>query len=194
MPKYKYSSLTFVSHNIHKYREYSSLLGISDLKFSEMQLTEPQLLNMQVLVEQKVEQLKRKLPGTPFFVEHTGLFIDEWKGLPGGLTSLFMDTVGNDGICKMMSAYKALERVARARVVIGYFHPEAGSQIFWGDIVGTIATKPRGKQNFGWDPIFIPEGSDKTYAEMSLEEKNQTSMRKKAAENFIKYLALHFEL
>jgi XTP/dITP diphosphohydrolase len=90
--------------------------------------------------------------------------------------------------------YKEGERGAIERVVIGYFHPDDGMQFFFGDVAGTIAIKPRGEQKFGWDPIFIPDGSNKTYGEMALEEKNHTSMRRKAAKDFAKYLAQHFEL
>jgi XTP/dITP diphosphohydrolase len=94
----------------------------------------------------------------------------------------------------MMTAYKGSERLARARVVLGYYYPDSGRRIFQGEVIGTIAPEPRGTSNFGWDNIFIPEGSTKTYAEMSLDEKNQTSMRKKAVDEFKKFLDLHFEL
>lgn len=194
MQKLKYSSLGFVSGNTSKFEEYRALLGIADLKFYEIAVTEPQTMNLESLVEEKIERIARQLPSTPFFVEHTGLLVDAWKGLPGGLTGVFMQTVGNDGLCKMMTAYRGNDRVARGRVVIGYYYQEHGTYITHGEVVGTIATEPRGSNRFGWDPIFIPNGSKLTYGEMSLEEKNQSSMRSRAAEALTKYLELHFEL
>jgi len=122
------------------------------------------------------------------------LLIDAWKELPGGLISVFMDTVGNEGICKMMRAYEGDERIARARVVIGYSHPDGGVYTFQGEVTGTISLEPRGKNNFGWDPIFIPEGDTRTYAEMTLAEKNRTSMRRDAVDRFARFLDQRFEL
>lgn len=76
-------------------------------------------------------------------------------------------------------------RAAVAQIAIGYL-PATGAKV---DVVeaqtkGYICTEPRGAQGFGWDEIFIPEGETKTYAEMTLEEKNRTSMRAKVADSF----------
>jgi XTP/dITP diphosphohydrolase len=194
MSKIKLSSLIFVSRNKNKHREYCDILGITDLKMSEMSIIESQDVSLHACVREKIEELKPKLPSIPFFVEHTGLIIDAWRGLPGGLTGIFMATVGNEGICKMMRAYEGPERVARARVVLGFFYPDAGIVTFQGEVTGAIASEPRGELNFGWDPIFIPEGDKRTYGEMTLEEKNKTSMRRRVAERFADYLADHFQL
>jgi XTP/dITP diphosphohydrolase len=193
MSKLKLSSLVFVSRSQSKYKEYSILTGISDLRLSQITVTEPQSMNISFLVEDKIKIISPQLPDIPFFVEHTGLIIDAWRGLPGGLTHIFMDTVGNQGICKMMNAYKEGERTARAKVVIGYFHQSSGMQTFEGEVAGMIAQQPRGTNNFGWDPIFIPNGDTRTYAEMSLEEKSKTSMRREAVGKFLGFLMQHFE-
>jgi|SRR5579859_1186312 len=193
MPNLKYASLTFVSKNKQKHEEYCSLLGIANLDFLDISAAEPHSMNLETIVGEKVRQATQQVPDyLPFFVEHTALVIDEWKGLPGGLTNVFLSTVGNVGICKMMKGYKGSERLAKARVVIAYYY-NGDIQIFHGEASGCIASEPRGKNNFGWAPIFIPDGASKTYAEMSFEEKNQSSMRKKAVDQFKKYLDLHFE-
>ena len=194
MSKLKLSSLVFVSRNKDKYREYSAILGIPDLKMSEISIVEIQDVSLHACMREKIERIKPQLPYIPFFVEHTGLIIHAWRGLPGGLTGTFMATVGNEGICKMLKAYEGLERRAKARVVLGFFYPDAGIVTFQGEVMGTIAPEPRGTNNFGWDPIFIPEGDERTYGEMTLEEKNRTSMRKRLAEDFVDYLTDHFEL
>ena len=196
MSKLKYSSLVFVSRSKHKYHEYATLLGIADLRLSEIEVKEPQSMNLEFLVEGKINTVKTLLPNnTPFFVEHTGLTISAWNGLPGGLTGVFTETVGNQGICKMMRAYKGSERTARARLVIGFFHKSIGFHTFHGEVTGIISQQPRGEHNFGWDPIFIPDGAnDKTFAEMSLAEKNKYSMRSDAVDRFHKFLNIWFEL
>jgi non-canonical purine NTP pyrophosphatase (RdgB/HAM1 family) len=195
MIKLKYSSLVFISGNRDKHREYCKLFGFNDLKLLLIPVTEPQSLNIHVIVEKKIEAVRLQLPAeVPFFVEHTALMIEAWKGLPGGLTPLFMNTVGNEGICKMMSAYKGHERVARAKIVVGYFHHTSGEVLLEGEITGTIAQEPRGAYNFGWDPIFIPDGDKRTYGEMTVDEKNETSMRKEVALKLLKYLSPNFEL
>lgn len=194
MPKQKLSSLVFVSRNNSKYREFISLTGLTDLKLSQIAIVEPQSMNLEFLVEEKIKMIRPLLPDTPFFVEHTGLIIDAWRGLPGGLTHVFMDTVGNEGICRMMHAYKADERTARARLIIGYYYQSSGIKTFAGEVAGIIAKEPRGTNNFGWDSIFIPNGDERTYAQMSFAEKNRTSMRRQAVDNFLGYLMQHFEL
>ena len=168
-------------------------MGISDLRLAEITVVEPQSLNLELLVEQKIRTVASQLLDTPFFVEHTALSIDAWKGLPGGLTHLFMDSVGNEGICKMMYAYKGEDRAARARLMIGYFHRSSGIQTFQGEVSGYISPQPRGGNGFGWDSIFIPKGEKLTYGQMNLKEKNRTSMRPQAVERFLNYLHHYFE-
>lgn len=195
MPKMKYSSLMFVSRSDAKYEEYRTLLGFN-LAISRISMDEPQNIFLEDLVKSKIEQVRSKLPShVPFFVDHTSLTIEAWNNLPGGLISQFMATVGNNGICKMMSAYKKpSERIATASVLIGYFDQDSSIHHFRGDVKGSIAPEPRGVHNFGWDAIFIPQGSAKTYAEMSSKEKNQNSMRKLAIDLFRGFLAERFEL
>jgi XTP/dITP diphosphohydrolase len=192
--KLKYSSLAFVSNSQNKHREYCAILGIADMRWIKVKIHEPQHLNLQLLVEEKLNILIEQRHEPPFFVEHTGLIIEEWKGLPGGLTAVFMNTVGSAGICKMMRAYKGHERAARGIVVIGFYHPKTGIHTFPGEAPGTIAAEPRGSAGFGWDAIFVPDGDERTYAEMSLAEKNITSMRNDAVRKFRRFLGRHFEL
>jgi XTP/dITP diphosphohydrolase len=195
MSKLAYSTLCFVSNNKHKHREYCGLIGISDLKLWKLTVTEPQSMNLEMVIEEKIKYVRDSLPrGIPFFVEHTGLFIDGWNGLPGGLTALFMEKVGNDGICRMLQGYVGIDRTARAVVEIGYCHTDGTVNVFRGEVVGTIAQQPRGDNNFGWDPIFVPRGDDRTYAEMTQTEKDKTSMRRDAVRGFSQFLDERFEL
>ena len=199
MRKLKYSKLMFISENILKHEEYRTILGISDLTCAPGTIIESHHIDLEQLIIEKVKLIKAGMPeDIPFFIEHTSLTINAWRGLPGGLTSQFMKTVKGDGICRMMLDFRDDERMATAHAVIGLYNPnDYKIQIFPGEIQGTIAPVPRGESRFGefgWGQIFVPHGSTKTYAEMTLEEKNLKSMRRKAAVELADYLGEHFEL
>ena len=79
------------------------------------------------------------------------------------------------------------DRRATAEVMFAYAD-EKGISIFPGKVSGIIAAYPRGPTTFGWDPIFIPQGHEKTWAEMHPDEKHETSMRKIALEKLKSFL------
>jgi inosine triphosphate pyrophosphatase len=79
------------------------------------------------------------------------------------------------------------DKTAMAECRIAFCRPGTEPQIFCGQAAGTIVA-PRGDSNFGWDPVFQPEGKDKTYAEMTAEEKNDGSHRQKAIEAFQNFM------
>jgi non-canonical purine NTP pyrophosphatase (RdgB/HAM1 family) len=97
----------------------------------------------------------------------------------------FLETVGTEGICKMLEGYEQLE--ATAETCLGYFDGDAFVS-FSGVVEGQIARQPRGDFGFGWDSIFIPNGWDKTFAEMTPEEGAAVSMRRAAALKLRAYL------
>lgn len=181
----KYPSLYFISGNQRKYEVYDNILDTIDLKWSEIEIEETQSLLYDVIIEGKIQRARSKLPNLPFFVEHSGINIRKWNSLPGGLTGTFMKCVGNEGICKMMQSYQLLEeREAVATAVLGYCSPDGTSEIFRSDVPGTISPSPHGEDGFGWDAIFVPDGHDKTYAEMDEEEREQVSVRRIVANKF----------
>jgi len=199
MSKLQYSSLHCVTSEEEKYQEIRTLIGLSDLKWAKIRAVEPQNLNLHILIEEKIKIVKEQLGDVPFLIEHTGLSINAWKGLPDGLTRIFMSKIGNDIVCKMMQPFKEEnERMAWAKSVVGFYHPDGTIRTFEGEVQGTIAEKPRGSNNFGWDPIFIPKRKEKndkrTYGEISFEEKNQISMRRIAIEKLKEYLDTCFEI
>lgn len=112
-------------------------------------------------------------------VEDTGLEFAAWNRLPGALIKWFLDTVGNEGILKILTG--ETNRKAVAKTAVGFF---GGTQtrIFVGEVSGTVPETVRGTGGFGWDPIFVPDGHEKSFAEMTPAEKNAISMRKFALE------------
>jgi len=122
-----------------------------------------------------------------FIKDDSGLFIDALSGFPGVYSSYVHRTLGNKGILKMMEG--KTDRRASFRTLIGLYLPGEGVSLFRGECRGTLSTDERGKQGFGYDPIFIPEGEDRTFAEMSLQEKNSLSHRIKAIKGLVDFLS-----
>jgi non-canonical purine NTP pyrophosphatase (RdgB/HAM1 family) len=105
-------------------------------------------------------------------VEDTSLYIEDLKSLPGPLIKWFLKTLGEEGIFNLLKDnYKA-----EAKTIIGYAKNKDDIYFFEGSIKGSIVS-PRGSNGFGWDKIFQPDGYDKTFAEMTKEEKSEISMR-----------------
>jgi XTP/dITP diphosphohydrolase len=129
----------------------------------------------------------------PVIVEDTGLYFEAWNGLPGALIKRFLKTVDRKWILQMMKTFE--NREAKAMCCIGYFDGKDCTIATW-TIKWRIATEIMWESNFWWDPIFIPagqagkpEGYDKSFAQMSMEEKNAISHRGNAFREFKKVIA-----
>ena len=175
----KIKKILFVTRNENKLREAREILGSSFMVDSvDLDLFEIQAIDGQKVVESKIKEAYQKI-GQPLIVEDNQLYFKAWNGLPGALIHWFLEAVGCEGICKMMQDEK--DRRAEAVVVIGY-HNGTETEFFKGVIDGTVSMEPMGEFKFGWDPIFIPKGSKKSFAQMSRKEKNMVSMRRMALE------------
>ena len=168
--------LYFIPSNPGKFQEAAVL--IPELKQLEIDLAEIQEIDPQTIIKHKLEQAFSHHSGH-FIVEDTSLYLSATPGLPGPLIRWFLKTIGNEGLVKIADNFK--NDHAKAETVIGY--AKSVNEIYFVDasIQGTIVS-PRGKNGFGWDQIFVPEGTTKTFAEMDLAEKNQYSMRRLAIE------------
>lgn len=167
----------FATKNENKLREVVEILGRS-LEQISVELFEPQGVKVEDVVREKAEDAFHKT-GKFVLVEDTGLEFVAWNGLPGALIKWFLDTAGNDGILKMISG--ETNRKAIAKTAVGFFDG-VQVRVFVGEISGTISETVRGTGGFGWDPIFIPDGHEKSFAEMTSADKNAISMRKLALE------------
>lgn len=167
----------FATKNENKLREVGEILGRS-LEQISVELFEPQGVKVEDVVREKAEDAFHKT-GKFVLVEDTSLEFVAWNGLPGALIKWFLDTTGNEGILKMLSG--ETNRTAIAKTAVGFFDG-AQARVFVGEISGTIPETVRGTGGFGWDPIFIPDGHEKSFAEMTSAEKNAISMRKLALE------------
>ena len=166
-------SLTFITSNSSKAEQLAMHLKFP-VAHQKLDLDEIQSLNLAEIIEHKAKEAFRQVQ-TPVLVEDTSLRFLALGKLPGPLIKWFLTELDNDGLCKLLSGYSSRE--ALAEVNFGFFDG-VRLKIFDGQINGSIANTPRGNRGFGWDPIFIPQGWDKTWGEMDIEEQKQTSMRR----------------
>lgn len=136
----------------------------------ELELIEPQTLDVVEVVTKKAEQAERVVD-TSFIVEDSGLYINGLNGFPGALMKPVLDSIGDSGILKMMS--KVRDRKVLVRSVLAYCNPKSKQiESFTGLYHGRLAETAAGTDSRGWkvSRIFIPDGADKTLAEMDDEE------------------------
>lgn len=177
--------ITFVTGNQEKLREVKEILGNSiEVVGRDIDLPEIQEIDGEKIAISKAEAAYSIIQ-LPLIVDDSSLYINSWNGLPGALNKWFIRTVGNEGIIKMLSSFD--DKGAKSEAVIAY-HDGKNVKVFKGVVVGRISDIPKGENGFGWDKIFIPEGFNKTQAEMTSDEKNTISHRKKALDQLIKYL------
>lgn len=169
--------LTFITSSIDKHTEVERILGWP-LARAPLALEEIQAIELEPVVRHKARQAFSLL-GHPVLVEDTGLAFAAWKGLPGALIKWFLTSLGPDGLCGLLQ--HETKREATATTLFAY---DDGMEvrIFPGVVQGIISATPRGSSGFGWDNIFQPLGSARTFAEMTPEEKDQFSMRRIALE------------
>lgn len=174
---------TFITGNQSKAKQLSRHLDI-ELDHKAAEVPEVQSLDLAEVVEHKSKAAFETVRG-PVLVEDTSLVFNALGNLPGPLIKWFLQELDNDGLCHLLDGYP--DRTATASVLFGYYDGEK-LMTFSGQIKGTIAKQPKGEKGFGWDPIFIPEGHSKTWGEMSIEEQNDTSMRRIALKKLKEYL------
>jgi len=175
--------LYFITGSINKYDEIKSV--IPNLKQLKINLPEIQELNPKKIIEEKLKKAEEFFPSLEFIVEDTGLYLDCLDGFPGPLIKWFLK---ENSLRKIHYLTEKLENNnATAKTVIGYRDNLGNKLYFEGESDGKIVL-PKVESNFGWDPIFKPNGYELSFGEMSREEKNKISMRKIAAEKLKDYL------
>jgi XTP/dITP diphosphohydrolase len=188
------ATLVFATNNINKIKEVKSLLtdnfNIKTLSEAgiNIDISEP----YDTLEENAAEkaQVIYKLTGHNCFAEDTGLEVNVLNGEPGVKSARYAgeERSFENNINKLLLKMEnKKDRTASFKSIICLIIN--GSQIlFEGICKGTIIADRRGGMGFGYDPVFIPDGAEKTFAEMSLWEKNNFSHRKKAVGKLIEYL------
>jgi XTP/dITP diphosphohydrolase len=170
-------TLYFVTVNAGKVGELREQYAESGIRVEQVSYQIQEILNVDLdeIVRQKVLAAYRYLD-RPCAVEHGGLFVTSLKDLPGGFTKEIWETIGAR-MCDFLTPED--ERSAVARSLVGYCDGRR-IHLFRGETAGRLSRQPAGSGGYLWDPIFMPEGSEKTLAEMSAEEKARHSHARKA--------------
>jgi len=174
--------LYFVTGNKTKFQEVQSMLP--EIEQLDIDLPEIQEIDAKEIIKYKLQEALNHVEGS-FLVEDTSLYMDCLQGLPGPLVKWFLKTIDNRGMAEL--AEKLGNNKAQAKTIIGYAKSKEEPHFFEGVIQGTIAP-PVGEYQFGWDPIFKPEGYEKTFAQMGSEEKSNISMRRLAVQQLQEFL------
>jgi XTP/dITP diphosphohydrolase len=174
-------TLRVVTSNNGKAREFAeALIGLPfivervDLSYKEVQadtLDEVAMASAQaILALDEVEP--------PFMLEDAGLFVDALEGFPGVYSAYVFQTVGCQGILRLLEGHEDRGATFESRIALCMDKSEV--ELVDGTCTGTISTATRGIGGFGFDPIFIPDGMELTFAEMDLPEKQAVSHRGRA--------------
>ncbi|PHJ21968.1 inosine triphosphate pyrophosphatase [Cystoisospora suis] len=188
----------FCTSNQNKLTEVQSILGdevllvATDVDLPELQGPSPsEIAREKCRTAVRQLQLRRQHlpPRSLLMVEDTCLCFSALKGLPGPYVKWFLKNLGADGLPKLLAGFEdkrgyALCTVCVCEVDARSLPNESDTSLkihtFEGRTDGTIVPEPRGPRDFGWDPIFKPDGFDQTYAEMDKSVKNTISHRYKA--------------
>ena len=185
----KNKNVLFVTGNFHKFNEVRSVLSLRGIAVGMLRMKgkETQSDNINEIAQDSAIDAFNKCH-IPLIVEDAGLFIDALEGFPGPYSAYVYKTIQNRGILKLMENLQ--NRKATFCSAIVFYSQKTGPQLFEGKTEGEITFTERngdGNAGFGFDPIFQPMDSEKTFAEMTLEEKNYISHRAKAVNKFAKW-------
>ena len=187
-------TIIFATNNQNKVKEVRAVLGdqfnIITLKESGIDIDIPEPHD--TLEANATEKAKTifNLTNKNCFSEDTGLEVEALNGEPGVKSARYAGESRSfaDNIDKLLTNLKSADnRAARFRTVISMIL-DGEEYFFEGICAGEIISERRGENGFGYDPVFIPTGSHKTFAEMDMVEKNKFSHRKKAMEKLIGFL------
>lgn len=185
--------LVFATHNAHKLEELRAILkdfnilGLNDINCHEEIVEDADTLDGNA-------KIKANFVTDNFhidcFADDTGLEVDALDGAPGVYSARYAGEGCSyqDNVNKLLEALDGIEnRKARFRTVIA-LNLNGKQYLFEGKVEGVITKEQHGEKGFGYDPIFLPNGFDQTFAEMPMEVKNKISHRGRATQKLIEFL------
>ncbi|GAB4307616.1 MAG: XTP/dITP diphosphatase [Methanobacteriaceae archaeon] len=174
--------IKFITGNKHKVKEAKHIFENFGIEVEHLNLGYPEIQGKLTDVASfGAVDVSRRLK-EPVIVEDAGLFIKALNWFPGAYSSYVQETIGNKGILKLMNNVN--DRYAEFRSVVGFCKPNSEPVTFLGAVKGHISFKEKGNFGFAFDPLFYPEGYQKTFGELKTREKNKFSHRRKALEKF----------
>lgn len=173
--------LYFATSNPGKVDDVRTLLTGTDIAVEQLdvEMTEPSVDDLETIARAKVKQAWEATQNNDAFImaDDSGLFVDVLNGFPGPQTAFFDEKVGKEKLLNLFDEDDP--RDAAFRTAIACYDPESRDvRTFTGACRGTIVP-PRGEGGFGYDPMFLPDGHEKTFAE-DMDHKQQVSHRKEA--------------
>ena len=190
------SEVVFASHNAGKIKEIKELLqpfGINVKSALDMELPDVEETGSTFAENSLLKSLTiAKLTGLPCIADDSGLCVDALNGAPGVYSARYAPNrdfdKGMEKLLAEMAQSPNKSRKAHFSCVISLAFPNGGYELFEGRVDGHIAAEKQGNDGFGYDPLFIPDGFAKSFAQMSKDEKNQVSHRGRAVEKLKAYL------
>ena len=185
----------FVTGNTNKFNEISGLFSKANMKYTlhhkNIKTFEIQADNIKEVALFKLNSIKGQIKGS-YFIEDAGFFVDSpLNGFPGVYSSYVMKTIGNKGLLRLIDDFEKTEAHFTSIIAL-FYKPLEKNLLFEGKVQGKISETIRGMGGFGFDPIFLPNvAPDRTFAEITTEEKNKISHRGIAWSKFIKFLKEH---
>ena len=181
-------TIFFITSNQNKVKEVKAILG-EDFPFNieakNIDLEEYQYDDPEQIAIKKCKDAVIVAQNHPLIIEDTNLCFNALNGLPGPYIKSFEKKIGNEGLVKLLDGFQ--DKSAEAVVYISYWDGKSVT-LLKGQVSGRIV-HPRGPADaFGWDPIFQPNGYDKTFAELGPQEKNQISHRVRALNLFRRHV------
>ncbi|MGA2766963.1 MAG: XTP/dITP diphosphatase [Candidatus Bathyarchaeia archaeon] len=180
----------FATNNVNKFNEAREVLAESRIVVGMLRVKslEIQSESLGEIAQASVMEASEKCR-LPMVVEDAGLFVDALNGFPGPYAAYVYRTIGNKGLLRLMERID--KRKAEFKSVVAYFSSQLESPMcFEGTVTGEIVRRERkatNKMGFGFDPIFKPDNSDKTFAQMNVAEKCKRSHRAAAFRKFAEW-------
>jgi len=180
----------FATNNVNKFNEAREVLAESRIAVGMLRVKslEIQSESLGEIAQASVMEASEKCR-LPMVVEDAGLFVDALNGFPGPYAAYVYRTIGNKGLLRLMERID--KRKAEFKSVVAYFSSQLESPMcFEGTVTGEIVRRERkatNKMGFGFDPIFKPDNSDKTFAQMNVAEKCKRSHRAAAFRKFAEW-------
>jgi len=179
-------TIQFITTNAGKFAEVSEKLLTANVKIAHLDRGYPEIQTdrLEKVLKYAATVLDDEVQGD-YLIDDSGLFIEALGGFPGVYSAYVQKKLGNRGILKLMAGEKY--RGATFQTVF-LLRQGDDHEVFHGDCVGTITEAERGKNGFGYDPVFLPQGEARTFGEMSLKEKNAISHRARAVDALLAHL------
>ena len=193
------TTIVAASKNKHKIEEIEAITrkyGMEVISRDEAGVPDVEIVeDGETFEENSLKKAKEilKLCGRPTIADDSGLMVDYLGGAPGVYSARFAGEEGNDEknnakLLMLLEEVPAKEKTARFVSVITLAFPDGEVLVARGECPGRIIEEPTGENGFGYDPLFVPDGYQKTFAQLTAEEKNQISHRARALQELERLL------